>query len=171
MRHTFPVLAILGAIAAQPAVAQNHCALPADQAAFEIHALNTHLRVLAIGCSDDARYAAFVRKFQPDLAANDKAVTAWFKRRYGGRGQFEQDKFVTDLSNAVSDGHTVLGGDLCPHDGMMFTEVMALRSSADLAPYAAAKDLIPPSVEICPGQQAGGAKAAAKAPAKPSVKH
>jgi len=166
MRRYLPVFAIVGAIAAQPALAQKHCAAPADQAAFEVHALNTHLRVLAIGCGDDARYAAFVRKYQPDLVANEKYVTAWFKRRYGGRAQFEQDKFVTDMSNGISDGHTVLGGDLCLHDGTMFTEAMALRSGADLAPYAAAKDLIPPTVEICSGQQAGGAKPAAK----PAVK-
>ena len=171
MRRYLPALAILGAIAAQPALAQKRCALPADQAAFEVHALNTHLRVLAIGCSDDARYAAFVRKFQPDLAANETYVTAWFKRRYGGRAQAEHDRFVTDLSNGVSDGHTVLGGDLCPHDGIMFTEAMALRTGADLAPYAAAKDLIPPTVEVCNGQQAGGAKAPAKPVAKPAVKH
>jgi hypothetical protein len=166
MRRFLPVLAVVGAIAAQPALAQKHCALPADQAAFEVHALNTHLRVLAIGCGDDARYAAFVRKFQPDLSANEKYVTAWFKRRYGGRAQFEQDKFVTEMSNGISDGHTVLGGDLCLHDGFMFTEAMALRTGADLAPYAAAKDLIPPTVEICNGQQAGGAKPAAKPAAK-----
>jgi hypothetical protein len=44
----------------------------------------------------------------------------------------------------------------------MFNEVLALRSSTDLAPYAAGKDLIPPSVEVCAGQQASPAKSVAK---------
>ena len=166
MRRFLPVLAVVGAIAAQPALAQKHCALPADQAAFEVHALNSHLRVLAISCSDVARYRAFHTKFQPELEATEKYIAAWFKRRYGGRATSEQNTFVTEMSNGISDGHTVLGGDLCLHDGFMFTEAMALRSGADLAPYAAAKDLIPPTVEICNGQQAGGAKPAAKPAAK-----
>ena len=31
----------------------------------------------------------------------------------------------------------------------MFTEVMALRGPADLPAYAAGKDLVPASIEIC----------------------
>ena len=166
MRRILPALLILGAFAAQPALAQKHCLAPADQAAFEVQALRTHLRVLAIHCSQEARWAAFVGKYQADLSANDKAVTAWFKRRFGGRGQQESDRFVTDLANAISTGNTVLGGDLCPHDGQMFTEAMALRSGADLAPYAAAKDTVPTSVDICPGEKAPAAKPVAKQTAK-----
>jgi hypothetical protein len=44
----------------------------------------------------------------------------------------------------------------------MFNEVLALRGSNDLAPYAAAKDLIPASVEVCAGQHPGPVKPAAK---------
>ena len=163
MRRFLPALVILGTVAAQPAFAQKHCAAPADQSAFEVQALRTHLRVLAIHCADESRWSAFVGKFQADLTANDKAVNAWFKRRFGGRAQPEADKFVTDLANAISTGNTVLGGDLCPHDGHMFSEAMALRSGTDLAPYAAAKDLVPASVEICPGEH--------PVAAKPAVKH
>ncbi len=162
MRRFLPALLVLGAVAAQPAWAQKHCVAPADQTAFEVQALRTHLRVLAIHCADESRWSSFVGKYQADLTANDKAVTAWFKRRFGGRGQQEADRFVTDLANAISTGDTVLGGDLCPHDGTMFVEAMMLRSGADLAPYAAAKDLIPASVEICPGERVPAEKPAAK---------
>ncbi|MEI7714094.1 MAG: hypothetical protein WCI94_21850 [Rhodospirillales bacterium] len=166
MRRILPALLVLGAFAASPALAQKHCVAPADQAAFEVQALRTHLRVLAIHCADEARWASFVGKYQADLSANDKAVTAWFKRRFGGRAQPESDKFVTDLANAISTGNTALGGDLCPHNGQMFVEAMALRSGADLAPYAAAKDVVPASVEICPGEKAPVAKPVAKPAAK-----
>lgn len=162
MRRFLPALALLGAFAAQPALAQKHCSAPADQAAFEVQALRTHLRVLAIHCADEARWSAFVGKYQADLTANDKAVTAWFKRRFGGRGQPESDKFVTDLANAISTGNTVLGGDLCPHNGLLFTEAMALRSGADLAPYAAAKDVVPATVQVCPGEHPAAAKPVVK---------
>ena len=153
MRRFLPTLAILGAIAAaQPAFAQKHCAVLADQATFEVQALRSHLVVLATGCPDTELYKAFVEKYKPTLQANAQSLTAWFKKRYGARGQFEHDKFVTDLTNAMSSDANLQGGDFCPHDGRMFDEVMALRSGADLAQYASSKDLIPTSVEICAGQ-------------------
>ena len=158
MRRLLPTLAVLGAIAAQPALAQKHCAAPADQAVFEVQALRSRLTVLATGCAETDRYGAVIRKYQPDLQANAAALANWFKRRYGGRGQFEQDRYITDLTNAVSSGAVALGGDFCGHDGLIFAEVMALRSGADLAPYAAAKDLIPASMEACPGQPAAARK-------------
>jgi hypothetical protein len=163
MRRVLPALAILGAFASQPALAQKHCPVPADQAVFEVQALRSHLVVLATGCPETDRYSAVIRKYQPELQANAQAITAWFKRHYGGRAQFEHDKFVTDLTNAVSSGATVLGGDFCTHDGLLFDEVMSLRSGADLANFAAAKDLVPASIDICPGPQA---KPAPKPPAK-----
>ncbi len=166
MHRLLPVIAFLGVIAAQPAMAQQHCAATADQATFEVQALRSHLMVLATGCSDSNRYNAFVRKYQRDLVANDQSVSAWFKRRYGARGQQEHDRFVTDLANAVSSGGTVLGGDLCPRNGAMFTEVMALRGPADLALYAAAKDLIPQSIEVCAGQHTAATKPVAGKAAK-----
>lgn len=163
MRRYLPALAILGAFAAQPALAQKHCPLAADQATFEVQALRSHLVVLATGCPQTEMYKAFVQKYQPTLQANASALTAWFKKRYGARGQFEHDKFVTDLTNAMSSDATVLGGDFCPRDGALFDEVMALRSGTELASYAAAKDLIPASAEICPGP-------ATKPAPKPPVK-
>lgn len=167
MRRLLPVFALLGAFTASPASAERRCLAPVDQAAFEVQALRSHLMVLATSCQDDARYGAFIGKYRPDLVANDQSVTAWFKRRNGARGQQEHDRFITDLANGVSSGSTVLGGDLCPRNGAMFTEVMALRGPADLASYAAAKDLIPPSVEACPGQQSPVTKAAAGKAASP----
>jgi hypothetical protein len=164
MRRRFlPALAILGAFAAQPALAQKHCPLAADQATFEVQALRSHLVVLATGCPQTELYKAFIQKYQPTLQANAAAVAAWFKKRYGARGQVEHDKFVTELTNAMSSGATVLGGDFCPHDGALFDEVMALRSGNELASYAAAKDLVPASVEICPSQTT---KPAPKPPVK-----
>lgn len=152
MRRFLPALAIFGSLAVQPALAQKYCAVPADQATFEVQALRSHLVVLATGCPDTELYSAFIHKYQPTLQANAQALAAWFKKRYGARGQFEHDRFVTDLTNAMSGDATLLGGDFCPHDGKMFDEVIALRSGAELAQYAAAKDLIPRSVAICASQ-------------------
>ena len=158
MRRLLPTLAVLGAIAAQPAAALPQCAAPADQALFEVQALRSRFVVLATGCPYDGQYKAFIDKYKAALLANDQALTTWFKHRYGGRGQFVHDQWVTDLTNAVSSDANKQGGDFCAHDGALFDEVMALRSANDLPQYAAAKDLVPTSVQICPGQPASPAR-------------
>ena len=149
MRRLVIGVLALGAAALQPAFAQRQCSSPADQSAFEIQALRSELMVLAMGCHDDAQYNAFMRRFQPHLMANERAIDAYFKKAYGRSAQTEHDRFVTDLANAISRQGTQLGGDFCPRNGKVFTEVLALRSDADLADYAAGKDLVPPSLPIC----------------------
>jgi hypothetical protein len=139
----------LAALAAGPALAQRQCTSPADQAAFELQALRSELMVLATGCHENEQYNAFIRRYQADLQANEKAVSAYFQRRYGRAGQTEHDRFVTDMANALSRQGSSLGSEFCPRNGLMFKEVMALRSAADLAEYVAGKDLIPSTVVVC----------------------
>ena len=63
-------LAALCGLAAQPALAQRHCASTAELSAFEVQALRSELMVLATGCNEEQRYNAFIRKFQPVLSPN-----------------------------------------------------------------------------------------------------
>lgn len=169
MRRLMLGVALLSTLAVQPAMAQRHCANVADQAVFEVQALRSSIMVLATGCQEEDRYNAFIRRFQSDLQANERAVSAYFKRRFGGRAQHEQDRFVTDLANAVSRQGSQYGGDFCPRNGMIFNEVMALRSSAELADFAAGKDLIPAAISVCNDAPAAAAPAKAAAP-KPAAK-
>lgn len=141
--------AVLCGIAIQPALAQRQCSSAAERATFEVQALRTELMVLAVGCNEDNRYNAFMRRFQGDLQANEREVQAYFKRKFGRSAQTEQDRFVTDMANARSRLGTDLGTDFCPRNSQIFTEVMALRSSAELHEFAAAKDLLPPALNVC----------------------
>lgn len=138
------------ALAAAPAIAQQ-CASQADQATFEVQALRSELMVLATGCHDNERYNAFIRRYQADLQANDQAVSAFFKRKYGRNGQFEHDRFVTELANILSTEGSRLGSEFCPRNGLIFNEVLALRGAHDLPDYAAGKDLVPPVLAVCAG--------------------
>ena len=72
-----------------------------------------------------------------------------FKHKYGRRGQQEHDRFTTELANAESTAGLQLGTDFCAHNGMIFREVMALQSAADLPTYAAGKNLVPSAAEVC----------------------
>jgi hypothetical protein len=142
--------AAVSAVMLQPAFAEYNCISSTEQATFDVQALRSELMVLATGCQDDAQYNAFIRRYQPDLLANDHAVDAYFKRKYGRRGQVEHDRFVTELANALSRRGSQLGTDFCPRNGQLFTEVMALPGASELPDYAAGKDLLPPAMGLCP---------------------
>src|ERR1700722_8328213 len=128
MRVMFLSLAAAGTLICQQATAQLHCMSPAERAAFDVQALRSEMMVLATGCSDDAQYNAFITRYQPELQANERDIDAWFRKQFGKRAQSEHDRFVTDLANAQSSAGTKLGSDFCPHNAMIFHEVMAWES-------------------------------------------
>jgi hypothetical protein len=149
MRRFVSAVAALTLLSAQPVLAQRQCSSVSDQSAFEVQALRSQLMVLATGCHDDEKYNAFMRRYQADLQANERSINAYFQHRYGKAAQVEHDRFVTDLANAISRQGSDLGGDFCPRNGLIFNEVLALESAAQLTEFAAGKNLVPGSVEIC----------------------
>jgi hypothetical protein len=150
MRHLLSGLAAISLLTVQQAEAQQlQCLPPQERAAIQIAALRSELMVLATGCHEDDGYNAFIRKFQPELQGNEKAISAMFAHKYGRRGQQEHDRFTTDLANAESSVGMKLGTDFCGRNGLLFQEVLALGGPNDLAAYAAGKDLVPRSLEVC----------------------
>ncbi len=149
MRQLMSAAVALTMLSAQPVLAEQQCASLADQSAFEVQALRSELMVLATGCHDDDQYNAFIRRFQSDLQANERLISAYFQHRYGRAGQTEHDRFVTELANAMSRQGSDLGGDFCPRNGLIFNEVLALDTPAELVDFAAGKNLVPATVEIC----------------------
>ncbi|HEY0184766.1 MAG TPA: hypothetical protein VGC09_18350 [Rhodopila sp.] len=149
MRRAMCAVAALTMLSTQPVLAQRQCSSLSDQSAFEVQALRSELMVLATGCHEDQRYNAFIRRYQADLQANERSINAYFQHRYGKSAQVEHDRFVTDLANAISRQGSDLGGDFCSRNGLIFNEVLALQSAAELTDYVAGKDLVPGTVEIC----------------------
>jgi hypothetical protein len=149
MRRTFLTLAAAGTLICQQAAAHLHCMSPADRAAFDVQALRSEMMVLATGCAADTQYNAFITHYQPQLQANERDIDAWFKRKFGKRGQSEHDRFVTDLANAQSSAGTRLGSDFCPHNAMIFQEVMALQNATELPSFAAGQNLVPAALDVC----------------------
>ncbi len=154
MRVMFLSLAAAGTLICQQATAQLHCMSPAERAAFDVQALRSEMMVLATGCSDDAQYNAFITRYQPQLQANEREIDAWFKKQFGKRAQSEHDRFVTDLANAQSSAGNKLGSDFCPHNAMIFQEVMALQNAGELPPFAAGQNLVPASMDVCAEESA-----------------
>jgi hypothetical protein len=165
MRRFVSAVAALTILSAQPVMAEQQCSSVSDQSAFEVQALRSELMVLATGCHDDEQYNAFIRRYQMDLQANERSINAYFQHRYGRAAQVEHDRFVTDLANAISRQGSDLGGDFCPRNGLIFNEVLALQSATELTDFAAGKNLVPGSVQICtpmPSSAATVRKAAGK---------
>lgn len=133
------------------AEAQMQCLSPTQRSMFAVQALRSELMVLATGChGDDHSYNAFIERYRPELLANERAIDAYFRQRYGRRGQSEHDSFVTSLANAQASRAVKLGSEFCPRDGQIFQEVMALESSTQLPPFAAGQALFPASMDVCP---------------------
>jgi hypothetical protein len=149
MRRVLSSLAAISLLTVQQAQADLQCLPPQERSAVEVAALRSELMVLATGCHDDDGYNAFIRKFQTELMGNEQAINEIFKHKYGRRAQQEHDQFTTDLANAESSAGMHLGTDFCDHNGMIIQEVLALRSSNELASYAAGKDLVPASLSVC----------------------
>ncbi|MCI0757070.1 hypothetical protein [Teichococcus vastitatis] len=138
------------------------CPSEEQQRMFELSALKTELMVVATTCDTEQPYNDFIRRFQSQLSANDMAVIRHFTARDRRAGQRANDTFITNLANARAQEANRIGADFCARNAALFKEVMALPSGAELAPYAAAKDLIPASVGAC----VSSASASAAAPAR-----
>ena len=128
------------------------CLRPADTAALDVVGLKTQLMVAAVTCQESERYNAFIRKYQGDLQREDKSMSAYFSRAYGRTGTKQRDDYVTNLANVASRVGLSQGSAFCTRNVPVFEEVMALRSNAELADFAAAKGLTPPMKETLCGE-------------------
>jgi hypothetical protein len=150
------------ALLSHPVSAAPRCAAPAEQSMFELFALKSELLVLAISCKRNESYNAFVQRYRTVLLDLDKNMNAFFKKQNGARWQAMADDFTTDMANVRATMASRMGGDHCPRNGMIFTEVMALSGPADLPAYAAGKDLLPATITTCAAPRA-------PAPARPAA--
>jgi hypothetical protein len=141
---------LTGAAVLVSSAAQANCTSPADEVTFQLQGLKSELQVLTLSCQMDERYNTFVRRFQPRLGQDERDFTAYFRHTFGSSGQREQDAYITLLANAHAEEAITNGSDYCAHDGMIFDELAALQSDADLVPYVAGKRVVPTAAEACP---------------------
>jgi len=78
-------------------------------------------------------------------------LTSYFQRGYGRHGQQQHDDYITQLANAQSETGLKRGTLFCQENVGMFDEVLGLAPNADLAGFAAAKNLVQPvALTMCP---------------------
>ena len=131
----------VGHIDAPPAP---YCAKPPELAAIDVEGLKSRLMVTALSCDASSKYNAFIRRYQPTLAADAKTLAAYFRRNYGNSAQSEHDSYITALANAQSEIGTQEGVTFCQQNVGRFTDVLSLNTPAQLTTYAQAKPIDQP---------------------------
>ena len=140
--------AVLAGQLAPSAFAQ--CARPLDKAALDIAGLKSELMVIALSCDARDRYNTFVNRFRPALMTEERGLNAYFARAYGRAGQRQHDDYITSLANVQSDAGIRRGTFFCRENVGLFDQVLALPPTADLASFAASKNLAQPfAVSAC----------------------
>jgi hypothetical protein len=131
------------------------CAIPSERAGADARVLQTELMVAALTCGQRNRYNGFVKKFQPQLVANGKALRRYFRRVHGGRGEARVTRFVTRLANEASARSLVDGTQAyCASVSSLFDEVMAIDPKDFQAFVARLPSAHSHGIESCPREAA-----------------
>ncbi len=133
MRVPFICVTVAGIVFGHTALAATaSCVRPTERAAIDVEGLKSQLMVVALACDARDRYNAFVNRYKSELNSDEKQLGGYFSRSYGRTSQKQQDDYVTQLANSQSQAGTKRGTLFCEEHLPMFSEVMALRSDAEL---------------------------------------
>ncbi|MBW4022845.1 MAG: hypothetical protein HIU92_06830 [Proteobacteria bacterium] len=114
------------------------CGHPEEVKAFNILGLQTQLMQVALTCGGEEKYDVFVRKFQPQLAAQRTILKSFFTRAYGSRrAQSSLDEYVTQLADAESDHNLASGDQFCHLSEPVLDQSTELSSDDDLTKFLA----------------------------------
>jgi hypothetical protein len=103
------------------------------QQAFNVISLKSALMVAALSCGDQAKYDAFMTKFQPHILAEQRVMDAYFYKASGPySGRKMEDNFVTLLANNQSVSGIAQGRTFCLNSQAEYTAVTALRTPQEL---------------------------------------
>ena len=117
---------VLAAKTPAPAAKKPLCASSRDMQGLDVRVLQTELMVAALTCGDTAkeRYNRFITAYQPALADRSDALRGYFRRAYGGQGEFYMNAFVTRMANDSSTQSWKIRDDYCGFADNLFDEVL-----------------------------------------------
>lgn len=115
-----------------------------DSPTVHTRKLHTELMVAALYCGQHARYNAFVRRFQDELATNGKRLRAMFVSVHGTKQAVPHlDRFLTKMANDESRRRITRGASYCREAQALFTQVLNLRETRQLAAFASQRAQLP----------------------------
>lgn len=138
-------------VAEEPVPDAQFCARPAEKQAFQVAALKSRLMVTALACDSSEKYNAFITANRPVLLPQEKALSGYFQRHYGRRGQTEHDEYITNLANAQSRRRIIDNARFCRDGQLLYADVAALKSPTEVPGLAASRTISQPfNVKECP---------------------
>jgi hypothetical protein len=154
-------------VAEEPVPDAQHCARPAEKQAFQVAALKSRLMVTALACDSSEKYNAFIAANRTVLLPQEKALSSYFTRNYGRRGQTAHDEYITNLANAQSRRRTIDNYRFCRDGQQLYADVAALKSPAEIPTLAAGRVISQPfNVTECPAAPPPAARGPGRAPAR-----
>lgn len=132
------VTAVVAAAFAAPAWAAGDP--PIDHPAVAAKRLQTDLMVAALYCNERQRYNDFVRRFEPQIAAQGNDLKALFRRSHGNNGTTALNAAVTRMANEASERTMADPTGFCTEHGQLFDDVLAVNPREFSSFIAAVKD-------------------------------
>lgn len=120
------------------------CATRDEAEMFDVAGLKSELMVTALTCNADSQYDAFVNRFKAVLLQDDHQLGMYFLHTYGRAGQTAHDAYITNVANKMSELGVAEGTGFCQQHMVLFPEVLALASPAQLALFAASRGYVEP---------------------------
>ena len=117
------------------------CARPVEKEAIDVSALLSELQLITLTCHTNGEYNSLILHLRPALATKEKSLDSFFARAYGKRGQFEHDRYITELANLQSQFGLKSGARFCSINAGMFDQLIPLSTIEELATYARRKPI------------------------------
>ncbi|HEY4253281.1 MAG TPA: hypothetical protein VGM87_18875 [Roseomonas sp.] len=146
---------------AAPAIADT-CAQPAERAALEVHALQSHLAVIAIRCRQDDTYRTFVERHRADLAGAYRTSITYFRRAYGAQAVRRFDMYSTELANAHDQDAARSEAFICRDNAALYQQAISSPNDEQLAQLMVERNIVTTMrPEACAATPARATRAAA----------
>jgi hypothetical protein len=133
------ILAATLALAASSVAQAAVCVRPGDELALKSKALQSELMVSALACEEAARYNAWVRRFETEIAANGVVLKRIFRQAYGTAADKRLGQFVTALANEAATRSAVEKAQFCGNTARVLDRVLVM-SGAEFLEYVAGPD-------------------------------
>ncbi len=138
-------------VAEEPVADAPFCARPVEKTAFQVAALKSRLMVTALACDSSEKYNAFITANRAALLPQEKALSSYFARHYGRRGQTEHDEYITNLANAQSRRRIIDNDRFCRDGQALYADAAAIKAPTQVATLAASRTISQPfNVKECP---------------------
>lgn len=113
---------------------------PVSHPAVAAKKLQTDLMVAALYCNEKQRYNEFVRRFEPQIAAQGNTLKHLFRQTHGNAGTTALNTAVTRMANEASERTMADPTGFCVEHGRIFDDVLVVKPQEFTAYVSSVKE-------------------------------